>query len=587
MRSRAIAILLCGSVTLLGGAVYLNALHNPFVYDDYRTIVDNGSIRALSDVRSIVLHEVTRPIVNFSFAIDRAVWGSTPFGFHLTSVLLHLLNVALLFLVARHLAEDRPAADSPAVTAAPGIVAFMAAGLFAVHPMMTEAVGYISGRSEVLCGTFLFLAFLCGRRWMRGGGPGWWILTVILWAAALLTKELAPMFPILLFAYDRLVLDDGELEKRRRVWRLHGPLVGLAIAAGVARLAVFALVEHSGDITVRWLSMLDQAIVAWRYAALLVNPRGQAIYHAVQPVLDIRDLRGLAAAAAIVIVVAAAWRSRRIDRLARFGVIWFFLLLAPSALLNVLGHGDEMAEHRVYLASPGLFLVAGSAVGQLMAWLSNASRLNYALAHAVIVVGLLSLGARTVIRNVIWGDAVELWREASMLAPDNPLPHTVLAEELDRSGRLAEALVEYTTALRLDPSEPLAYLKLGVCQAMLGRFDEATATFDRLRARQPQSRLVSTGLGAVAMLAGQPDRARAQFLETLKRDPRDVMALEWLALLEEQTAGDAATALRRCEEIQSLAPGKLSNEDCIRRNRERLAAGRPGQPQAVGTAAGR
>src|SRR5262245_24959313 len=91
----------------LAGAVYINALHNPFVYDDYRTILENGSIRALTDWRSIVLHEVTRPVANLSYAIDYAIWGPAPFGFHVTSVMLHVLNVLLLFAIAQRLIEDR------------------------------------------------------------------------------------------------------------------------------------------------------------------------------------------------------------------------------------------------------------------------------------------------------------------------------------------------------------------------------------------------------------------------------------------------------------------------------------------------
>src|SRR6266542_4036807 len=82
---------LCAFAAALAAIVYLNALHSPFVYDDHRTIVDNGSIRTLSDMRSIVWHDVTRPLVNLSYAIDQALWGPAPFGFHLTNVLLHTL----------------------------------------------------------------------------------------------------------------------------------------------------------------------------------------------------------------------------------------------------------------------------------------------------------------------------------------------------------------------------------------------------------------------------------------------------------------------------------------------------------------
>lgn len=566
-------VLLCSAAALFGGVVYLNALHNPFVYDDYRTVLDNGSIRTLTNLRSIFWYDATRPLVNFSYAIDRALWGPGPFGFHLTSVLLHMLNVVLFFLLVRQLIADRQLGRSQPIAARSEVIAFAAAALFAVHPMMTESVGYISGRSEVLCGAFFFVAFMCGRRWMQRGGTSWWLLTAALWGAALLTKETAAMLPAVLFCYDRLMLKGGFTT---RLWRLHLPLVSVALAGGIARLAVFAYLEHPGEVTLQWRSILTEAGVIWRYAGLFLAPGGQSIYHEVRPIASVFEPVALVSAIAIVLAVALAWRFRSADSLASFGVIWFFLLLVPSSVIVVLDHGEAMVEHRVYLASCGLFLAAGSFIGWSVAMASHLSRPTRLLVRTAVAVGILLLGARTILRNAVWADPVALWREASDKAPGSFLPRTVLGEMLNEAGRYEEAVEAHRAALRLRPKDPLAHLKLGLSLAALGRIDEATATFEQLRAIDPQSPIVSTGLGAVAMLAGRPDRAREYFNATLEKEPGNIMALQWLAVLEEDTAADPAAALHRCEEIQQLAPGKLSNEDCIRRNRARLAVAAPG-----------
>src|SRR5439155_20653439 len=81
--------------------VYVNALHNPFVYDDYHTVITNASLERLTNLSAIVMHDVTRPLVNFSYAVDRVTWGPAPFGFHLTNVLLHSLAVGLFVALAR------------------------------------------------------------------------------------------------------------------------------------------------------------------------------------------------------------------------------------------------------------------------------------------------------------------------------------------------------------------------------------------------------------------------------------------------------------------------------------------------------
>src|SRR5262249_32998780 len=160
------------------------------------------------------------------------------------------------------------------------------------------------------------------------------------------------------------------------------------------------------------------------------------------------------------------------------------------------------------------------------------SRLNGVLAHALVVVALLSLGARTVIRNFVWGDPAALWQEASKLAPEDPRPHALLAEELDRSGRYEEAALEYRDALRLNPGDPLAHLKLGVCLATQRRFDEANAVFEQLRSIAPESAIVPAGLGAVALMSGEPERARTLLTGALELDPGNVMTRQWLAILE-------------------------------------------------------
>ncbi len=559
--------LFCAIAALLGGVVYLNALQNPFVYDDIRTVVDNGSIARLWDLRSIVGHEATRPVTNLSFAVDRAVWGTAPFGFHFTSVLLHMLNVVLLYQVGWLCASDLSSPDRGARGhVRPGTMAFVAAALLAVHPMMTEAVGYISGRAEVLSGTFFLCAFLCARRVMRGGRGAWWAPLVGFWGLALLTKETAVMFPLVVLSYDRLVLQGSAEERRRRLWRLHAPLCLVAGAGALARVVVFVQWERGAGGAIHWHALLDQAVVTWRYVALLVVPRGQAVFHEVQPAPIVV---GLAAAAAILVAVTALWRGRALAAVESFGVFWFLLVLLPAAALTMIGEVDAMAEHRVYLASIGLFLTAGALGSRVMVFLWPAGPSLRLLWRVMCTVALLSLGARTLLRNAYWADPVTLWQEAADKAPTQWLPRAVLGESLHAQGRHEEAIVAHRAALQRKPDDALGYVKLAICLAELGRVDEATAAMEEFRRVDPLSPVTSTGLGAVAAIAGRIAEARQHFQDTLDRDPSNVMARQWLAVLDEHVDGDAANALRRCYEIQQLTPGKLSTLDCIERNRPR------------------
>jgi Flp pilus assembly protein TadD len=191
------------------------------------------------------------------------------------------------------------------------------------------------------------------------------------------------------------------------------------------------------------------------------------------------------------------------------------------------------------------------------------------------VMVIVSLGGRTMLRNVIWGNPVALWTEARDKAPDHWLPHLLLGEAMEEAGRRDEAVVEYTEAIRLRPDETMSYQKLGTCFLEDGRLDDAAATYRSLRARDPKSTVASIGLGAVEVVRGQKDRARAYFLETIEHDARNVVARQSLVMLAEGEPANPADALRLCQEIREIAPDTPGNEDCIRRNQLRLAAPLP------------
>ena len=220
-------------------------------------MLDNPSIRELGNLRWIFIGS-RRPLTNFSYAVDWALYGA-PFGFHLTNVILHAINTLLLYLLARRLLADDWAG-------------FSAAAIFAVHPLLTETVGYVSSRAGLLCTLFLLAgtwSFLRGleRR-------AFWILTALCWPLAAASKETGLLLPVLCVAAD---LSFGKLPRRRRILFLYLPAGILALVAGGIRLASYLRLEggaHRPD-------LLTQAHVFWRYVFLFVAPVGQSLVHEV------------------------------------------------------------------------------------------------------------------------------------------------------------------------------------------------------------------------------------------------------------------------------------------------------------------
>jgi Flp pilus assembly protein TadD len=567
---------LASIAVIYAGLIYLNALHNPYVYDDNRTVLNNVSIEDIRNVQHIVFRESTRPLVNFSYALDRAIWRSQPLGHHLTSVLLHVLNVFLVFHLAWLATEDRRARSHPGASdPPPSIPAFVAASLFGLHPMQTEAVGYISGRSEVLYAAFFLLALLAGRRWIRGDGRRWLPVALSLWAASLLCKEVAVFWPVVMALYDRYVMRSPLAEWRSRFRRVYLPSLLVTALAGVARVAVLLLIEHPEGAQIMWRFAAVEVIVAFRYFSMLLAPSGQSIFHQVDDVTRWVDPNLWMAIVWLVVWLAVAVRLRRLDGVAALGLFWFVLLLVPSAVLVMLDLGEPMAEHRVYLASAGMFLAVGTGLGRAWVFFETRGLRSQLLLKFLLAAWLTVLGGQTVLRNETWASPVRLWLDAVQKSPDVWVPHVLLGEALEQTKSPENAVAEYRMAISLRPSEPVPYMKLGLCLAQLGRLEEAAAAFRTLETVSPGSAVARNGLGAVAFMEGKYAEARQHYQSALAAHPNDVASRQSLAMMAEAIDRDPATALRLCEEIGRVAPGTPGNDECIERNRRGAGSASP------------
>jgi len=548
--------------------VYAGALDNPFVYDDYDTIVANPSLVDPSNIRFVLTHSPYRPVVNASYALDRALWGSDPFGFHLTNVVLHGLVVLLLYVLLRAACADargRSSSGRPGSPRSDGWTAFAGSALFGVHPLMTEAVGYVSGRSELLCGAFFLASLLCARKAILRS-PVMWVWAALLAVLALLSKEAAIALPVVLVAYDWLVLPGEPAARRRRAWRIFLPAAVAVMAAGAYRLSV-AAGPVSADAPL--LTMWTQAIVIWRYLALLLVPVGQSIMHSVHAVTSPVDARALIAVSGLVMLLIAAFLSRRAAPLASFGVVWFLAVIAPSSSVVALREG--MAEHRAYLASAGVFMVLAGVLTSVRI-VTPQGRLRFAPA-AIFVVVCAALASLTVVRNQVWGSPVRLWTEATVHAADMWEPHYALADVLRESGDCAGAVVEYQRVARLRPHHRDAHTNLGICLAQINQLADAEAAFHRALEIDPAFARGYTNLGALALLSGEHARARDFYRRAIEVDAGNVLARMQLARLYETVFDDFHSAARMCGEARALAPLTPGVTECVERN-QRLAAAR-------------
>jgi len=541
---------------------YLNALNNPFVYDDRDTVVANASLVDLSNVRFLFLYSPFRPLVNLSYAIDRALWGYRPLGFHLTSVLLHAAAAVLLLLLMQRALEDAGPAPRGA-----GPAALLAAALFAVHPLQSEAVAYVSGRSEVLCAVWFLAAMVLARDAMASGSALRGAAACVCGALAIASKEVGLVLPVMVVVYDWLLRPGDDDSRWRRLWRIFVP--GFVVASAVAGYRLLALPHLTGGST-PLLTGMTQAIVVWRYVGLLLWPGGQSIMHGVHRATSLADPLAIAAVAALAGVCLLAWWLRRRIPVVAFGLLWFLIALSPSSSIVALAEG--MAEHRVYLASAGIFIaIAGMAVRAIPSPRRKAAALpgQYIAAAAVLITVLSVL---TVMRNRVWGSAIALWGEAVVHAQGMWEPHYALADALREGGNCGAAVPEYRKVVDLSPAHRDAYVNLGICLAQTGQLEEAERSFRQVLAIDPTFVRGYTNLGALALLRGDAGSARDFYREAIAQDQNNVFARMQLASLYERAFHDYHAAARMCGEARAIAPSTPGVAECVERNQQLAAA---------------
>lgn len=552
---------LAAAAAALGVLVYLGALGSPFVYDDMATVVENPSLRDPGNLGAVLVHDRFRPLVNASYALDYAFWELRPFGYHLTSVALHAVCVALFFALAQTVFADRrrrlAAGRDRAAGPDPAVAGFAAAALFAVHPAMTEAVGYVSGRSEVLCGVFFLSSFLLLRAFLVRGGAVRLAAGLAGFVLAVAAKEIGAMLPFVLAVYDLLLLGGSRQDRRCRFRTFHLPLGALVVAGAAVRLAAFFGLESSSLPRSVWQHVLAEWEVVWRYVGLLFLPLSQSVAHAPREVATLADPRALAAGAALAVLAAAAVRLRRSSPLFALGTAWFLLLLAPSS--TVIPLNELMAEHRLYLASCGFFLALVGAASR--------ARVPRAVPAAGLALALIALAAATVARNRVWADPVALWSDAVAKAPHSWRARFGLGDALRARGDCDAAVAAYAEAIRLRPADLDSRMNLGICLAQTGRYGEARDAFAAALEIDPRFVKAHNNLGRLAVITGRLQLGERYFRQALELDPANVTARLNLIQLYRQEGRDPAEILRLCREVAERAPYAPGIAECLERYR--------------------
>jgi len=440
---QALPLLLAAALAFLTLFAYLPVLDNGFVLlDDGLYVTRNAWVlkgitaAGLSRVWSANVANNWHPLTMLSHMLDCQLWGLEPAGHHLTSLLLHLANVLLLFAGLRRMtgALWRSAA---------------AAALFAVHPLHVESVAWVAERKDVLSVLFWLLAMLCYSRYARQPSAGRYLLVALAMALGLMAKPMVVTLPFALLLLDlwplgRLRLVPGWSRRLRQLAIEKLPLLALSAAASLVTLH-YQKTSVVGLEIVPWRLRLANAAVS--YAAYLGKawfPRHLAVFYPLP--LEISLWKATAAGALIAILTALAIRRARQAPWLLVGWLWFLGTLVPVIGLVQVGR-QAMADRYMYLPSIGLFL----AVCWELPALAGARARWRAVLAAVSLAAILALTAATRAQARQWSDSATLFRHALAVTRDNYIAHIGLAKALMQEKDWTGAAEQYRAALALRP----------------------------------------------------------------------------------------------------------------------------------------
>ncbi len=526
-------------IGLVVALAYLNGLDAPFVYDDRIEVVGNATIRDMDQWRAIARYNVSRMLLVWTYAWNFHSYGLDPSGYHVFSLGVHLLAIGAGIAMARALGR---LGGHPF----PLMAAIGAVGLWAVHPMGVEAVVYITGRSESLCGLFCFSAiglWATALQAERSGGRSLWAraLGVLCVVAALLSKEVAGMLPLVLLAMEVIFGPKDRSLGRRPRWVWFAPFLLLMAAAAWGRLSFAgSLLPREVDRTLS-VQLTTQAEVWLRYLQLWLLPVGQTLFHHVED-LSLLSGRGILAASGWALVIGGGvWWGRRCP-LAGFALLAGALFLIPSS--SIVPLKENMAEHRAYQL--GLYLSLA------LVWsISEAGRRRWMWASILVVPVLI---ACTLARNQVWSSEEGLWLEATERNPDVADAWYGLGDARRFQADFGAAVAAYERAVDLDPDHLDAWNNLGIAKVQLGDLSGARAAWRSALLRRQNYCKAHSNLGGLAMEQGDMEEAITELYTTLDYCPNSASAHYRLGTIYYDQRRNAERAVHHYEALLRVSP---------------------------------
>ncbi len=471
------------SLIVISFIAYSNILSNQLFYDDEELIYRNVYVANIKFFPQYFITNMVagagkssnmyRPVLITSFALDHLFWKKNPFGYHLTSIILHCLNGILLYYLTFKLFSRR-------------ILSFITSLLFIIHPIQTEAVAYASGRTDLLYSFFCLSSLLCLIYYFFYKDHfAYYLCGLFLFILALLSKESAVILPFLIWLItviwnNKIIITK---EKKSLIFLI---IFLINFVYFLLRLTILNFANtlnfyekptiYSQNILVRIYTFSK---VFFDYFAMLIFPKELIFSREIKYITNPFNFWVILFILLVIIFLTSIIKSKIKNKLIIFSCCWFLLSLLPvSGLIPI---NSIIAEHYLYLPSFGFFLIVASVFYSF--WQKYKK-----MQTIIIVIGTiicLSLLLRTRIRNSDWSDPITFYTKSLKQSPGNiPMRHN-LAMSFAEKGMIEVAIAEYKKIIEVADVYPNTHHNLANLYKELANYKKAEEEYLKALAIDP------------------------------------------------------------------------------------------------------
>ena len=520
-------------LVLVCASVYFNSLSNDFAYDDYSTIVENQYLKDLTNYFSSFFNRSYfriagaeasyRPITTLSYFLIYATCQLNPFCYHLASLLVHIGNVLLIYLLMNLIQKNTTAS-------------ILAALFFACHPALTEAVNCIDFNDDPLATLFFLLSLIFYIRLKAEyvtSNIGGYSLALLFYLLGLLSKEMAITLPAIILLSDLTLVETGadhtvsqrfvqniRLKKFYYMGYILVSLFYLGLRFALLTNPAASTPFSNGPFLERIIYLPNHI---FNYIKIVLWPlklNADYIYSYPQHFFEVTNLVAVLVVACLVVLSVLIYQSRKIIF---FGIWWFLITLSP--VWNVIEIYNPVAERYLYLPVIGFCIaVAAFLANLLQRTFQQNSKIQQFAQFAIVFLVLIGYSTITIARNKDWSDSFRLWTAALKLSPNNAKAQSYLGLALAKQGQTDEASAHYQRALQINPEYTEAHNNFGGELLKQGKTDEAGAHFTEALRLNPNLAETHNNMGIVLVQKGKIEAAIFHFKQALRINPYFEMA---------------------------------------------------------------